>query len=103
LSPKITVGAPILGEFDGGARQLAGILLKLGFEPLEQRERIGGGAGKTADDRAAAKTAHFLGVRLNDGLADRDLAVAADRDQSALADRQNGRAVPGAGMVRFYR
>ena len=99
---KIAVGAPILGELDSGARQLAGILFELGFEPFEQRERIRSGAGKAADDRAAAETAHFLCVRLNNGLADRDLSVAADRDQSALADRQDGRAVPGAKLARFY-
>src|SRR6185369_4822589 len=39
---KVAVGAPILGELDAGARQLARMLLELAFEPLEQRERIGG-------------------------------------------------------------
>src|SRR5439155_1524250 len=41
---------------------------------------------------------HFLGVGLHDGLADRHLAVAADRDHAALADRQNGSSVPGRGL-----
>ena len=75
--------------------QLAGILLELGFQPLEQREGVGGGAGKAADHVAFAEPAHFLGVGLDDGLADRDLAVAADDDRAALADGQNGGAVPG--------
>ena len=77
-----------------GAGELARILLELGFEPLEQREGVGGGAGKAADHVALAEPAHLLGVGLDDGLADRDLAVAADHDAAALADGQDGRAVP---------
>ena len=52
---QIAVGAPILGELDAGARQLPGILLELGFEPLEQGEGVGGGAGKAGDDLAAGR------------------------------------------------
>ena len=91
------VGAPVLGKLDRGARELAGILFELGFQPLEQRESVGGGAGKAADHVAFAEAAHLLGIGLDDGLADRDLAVAADRDQPALADGQDGGAVPMAG------
>ena len=46
---QIAVGAPVLGELDAGAGQLAGILFELGFEPLEQRERVGGRAGEPGD------------------------------------------------------
>ena len=46
---QVAVGAPVLGELDGGAHQLVGILLELGLEPLEQREGIGGGAGEAGD------------------------------------------------------
>ena len=77
---QIAVGAPVLGELDRGAGELAGILLELGFQPLEQREGVGGGAGEAADHVALAEAAHLLGVGLDDGLADRDLAVAADHD-----------------------
>ena len=48
---QIAVGAPVLGELDAGAGQLPGILLELGFEPLEQGEGVGGGAGKAGDHR----------------------------------------------------
>ena len=75
-----------LRKLDRGARELAGILLELGFQPLEQGEGVGGGAGKAADHVALAEAAHLLGVGLDDGLADRDLAVAADHDAAALAD-----------------
>ena len=96
---QIAVGAPVLGELDRGAGELAGILLELGLEPLEQGEGVGGGAGEAADDVALAEPAHLLGVGLDDGLADRDLAVAADDDLAALADGQDGGAVPGAGLT----
>ncbi len=91
---QIAVGAPILGEFDAGAGQLPGILFELGFEPLEEGERVGGGAGKPGDDVAAGEAAHLAGIRLDDGVAHRHLAVAGDDDLAALAQRQDRRAVP---------
>src|ERR1700730_15252225 len=42
----VAVGAPILGQLDAGAGELPRMLLQLGFEPLEQRDRVGRGAGK---------------------------------------------------------
>jgi hypothetical protein len=92
--PQIAVGAPILGEFDRRAGQLAGILIELGFQPLEQRERVGRSAGEAADYLALAEPAHLLGVGLDDRLPDRDLTVAAHGYQAALAHGQDGRAVP---------
>src|SRR5438046_1554221 len=93
---QIAVGAPILGELDAGAGQLPGILFELAFESLEQGDRVGGGAGKTGDDLAGAEAAHLLGVRLDDGLAHRYLAVAGDDDLAALTPRQHRSAVPQA-------
>ena len=94
--PEVTVGPPVLGELDRRPHELAAILLELRFKPLEQRKRIGRRAGKAADDLSAAKLPHLAGVGLDDGLADRDLAVAADGDEPALADGQDRGAVPGA-------
>ena len=91
---QIAVGAPVLGELDRGAGELAGILLELGFQPLEQGKRVGGGAGEAADHVALAQAAHLLGIGLDDGLADGDLAVAADHHRTALADGEDGGAVP---------
>ena len=96
---QVAVGAPVLGELDRGAGELTRILVELGFQPLEQREGVGSGAGEAADHIALAEPAHFFGVGLDDGLADRDLPVAADHDASALADGQNGGAVPGTGRA----
>ena len=94
---EIAVGAPVLGELDAGALQLIGEALELGLQPLEQGEGVGGGAGEAGDDIAAADAAHLLGVALDDGLAEGDLAVAGDHHLAALADGEDGRAVPGVG------
>jgi hypothetical protein len=37
---EIFVGAPVLGELDRGAQQLAVMALELGFQPLEQSESV---------------------------------------------------------------
>ena len=92
---QIAVGAPVLGELHAGAGELAGILLELGLEPLEQREGVGGGAGETGDDVALAEPAHLARIALDDGLAQADLAVAADHHLAALADHQDGGGVKG--------
>src|SRR3974390_2191377 len=92
---KVAVGAPSLGELDRGAHELARILLELRLQPLEQRERVGGRARKAADHVALGQAAHLARIGLDDGLPDRHLPVAADDDGAALADRQDGGAVPG--------
>ena len=92
---QIAVGAPVLGELDAGAGQLAGVALQLGFQPLQQGEGVGGAAGEAGDDVAAAELAHLLGVGLDHGLAEADLAVAGHGHLGALADGEDGRAVPG--------
>ena len=94
---EITVGAPVLGELDASALELIGEALELGLKPLEQGEGVGGGAGEARDDVAVADAADLLGVALDDGLAEGDLAVAGDHHLAAFADGEDGRAVPGVG------
>ena len=96
---QVAVGAPVLGQLDAGARQLAGMLLELGLEPLEQGEGVGGGAGEAGDHAAAGQPPHLLRVRLHDRLAEADLAVAGDDDLAVLAHGKNGRAVPNGRFV----
>jgi hypothetical protein len=48
------VGAPVLGELDGRADQVALVLVELGLEALEQGEGVGGRARRTL--RAVALT-----------------------------------------------
>jgi hypothetical protein len=91
---QITVGAPVLGELDAGAGQLARILLQLGLQPLEQGERVGRRTGKPADDVAAPDRAHLAGVALDDGRTEADLPISGDHHLVALAHGQNGGAVP---------
>ena len=57
---QIAVGAPVLGELDAGAGELARVPLELGLQPLEQGEGVGGAAGEAGEDVAAAEPAHLL-------------------------------------------
>ena len=93
---QVAVLPPVLGQFHSGPDQLPGVGFKLGFQPLEQGEGIGGGAGETADHVAAlAQTAHFDRAALHHRRAEADLPVTGDHHFVALADRQNGGAVHG--------
>ena len=38
------------GQIDGGAIQVAGVLLQLGFEARKKRKRVGSGPGETGAD-----------------------------------------------------
>src|SRR6185312_2553997 len=94
---EIAVGAPVLGELDASALQLIGEALELGFEPLEQSEGVSRGPGEAGDYIAVADAAHFLGIALDDGLAEGDLAVASDHHLAVLADSEDGRGMPDVG------
>ena len=85
------IAAPVLGQLHRRAGQVARIALELLLELLEQRDRVGGGAGETGEELAAAERPDLLRVRLHDRLADGDLAVAAERDFAVAADGENGR------------
>ena len=87
------VGAPVLGQLDGGARQVALVLLELGLEALEQREGIGRRAGEAGQHLVVVEPAHLARRRLDDDVAERDLAVAAERDDVAAAHADDRRAV----------
>ena len=87
------VGAPVLGQFHGGARQVAAVLLELGLEALEQREGIGRAAGETRQDLILEQPPHLAGVALEHGVAQRDLTVTADDHAVAAPYREDRRAV----------
>ena len=91
-APQVAVGAPVLGELDGGAGEIA-MLLELALEALEQRKGIGRAAGEPGEHLVAVQAPHLAGVALHDGVAEGDLAVAAHGDRAVAADRQDGRAV----------
>ena len=73
------VGAPVLGQLDGRAHQVALVLLQLRLEALEQREGVGGGAGEARQHLVVVELAHLARRALDDDVAQRHLAVAADR------------------------
>ena len=113
---QVPVGAPVLGELDAGAGELAGILLELRLEALEQGEGIGRRAGEAADHLALGEAADFAGVALHHGLAEAHLPVAADDDAAALADHEDrggmhagggvfghGRRTPAGGKIGALR
>src|SRR5947209_158384 len=76
------------------ARELPGILLELCLKALEERKGVGGRTSKPADHVALSQPAHFSRIRLDDGLADRDLAISAYDDTAVLAHSQNCGGVP---------
>ena len=83
------VGAPVLGELDRRALQLALVLVELGLEALEQRERVGGRAREAGEHAVVVQAAHLARGRLDDDVAERHLAVAAERD-AARRDEPKG-------------
>ena len=87
------IGAPVLGQFDGGTQQIALVFFQFGFEALEQGEGIRGAAGKPGQNAVVIQPPHLAGSRLDHDITQRHLAVAAERDQGAAADGQNGGAV----------
>ena len=93
--PQIAVRPPVLGQLHGRPGQLSGILFELGFQALEQGERIRRGAGESGDHLAVAETADLPRALLDNGVADAHLPVAGDHHLLALADGQNGGTVPG--------
>src|SRR6185312_1500288 len=91
-APQITIGAPVLGELDGGAGQIA-VLLQLALEALEEREGVRRTAGEARDHLVVVELAHLARIALHDGVAERHLAVARPRHHAVAPYAQNGRAV----------
>src|SRR5580698_10422143 len=87
------VGAPVLRELDGGACQVALVLFQLGFEAVEQRERVGGAARKADQHLAAIDAPDLFGAPLHDDVAKGHLAVAAKGDLVAASHGDDRRAV----------
>jgi hypothetical protein len=88
---QIPVGAPVLGEFDAGAGELARILLELGFSRRSNSVNASAvDAGEAADDLSAlGDAAHLAGIALHDGLAEAHLTVACHDDLAALSNCNN--------------
>ena len=96
--PQKFVGAPVFRQFDGGAAEVAVILLQLGLEAAEQGESVGGRAGKSGQNLVLIKAANLLCPVLDDGFAERDLAVAGHDDFVVAADAEDGGRADAAGL-----
>src|SRR5207244_2187736 len=87
------VGAPVFGELDGGALEVPAELFELRLEAREQRERIGGGAGKARENPVVVEAADLLRALFDDYLSEGDLAVAGEDGVVAVPHGKDRRAV----------
>ena len=69
------------------------MLFELGFEALEQRERVRRATGKSGQYPILIETPHFSRARLDDDVAQCDLTVSAERNAFTASDGKNGRAM----------
>ncbi len=74
-APKDAVGSPVFRQLDGRPFDLAAVLLELGLEAREQRERIGGRSGEPGEDLVVVEPPDLPGALLDDRVAQRDLPV----------------------------
>ena len=79
------IRTPILRELDRGARELTLVFLELGFEALEQRERVGRRSGEAREHAVVVQAAHLARRGLDHDVAERHLAVAAERSRRRRA------------------
>ena len=79
------VGAPVLGQLYRRAQELALMLFQLGFEALEQRERIRRATGKSGQNLVVVQPAYLACGGLDNDIAEGDLAIAAERYLIAAA------------------
>src|SRR6202008_915799 len=92
-APQDAGGSPVLLQLDRRAQQIALVLVELRLEALEEREGIGGAAGKAGEDAVLVEAPHLARAALQHDLAEGHLAVAAKRDGCAASNGKNGGAV----------
>src|ERR1019366_3762496 len=95
------VGAPVFREFDSRAADVAVILLQLGLETAEQRESVGGRAGKSGKNLVLIEAANLLSSMLDDGFTERDLSVASHDHLVVAANAEDGGGADQAGSGGF--
>src|ERR1700688_950071 len=81
--------APFFGQLDRGLLQVAGMFLKLAFEPFEQSNGIGGRAGETGNNFIVVESACFAGSMFHDVIAHGYLAIGDEHDFVVLTHAQN--------------
>ena len=69
---------------------MTGVFFQLALEQLEMGEGIGCAAGETCQYTVVVESPDLAGIALHDGVATRDLAIAADDHVVVAPDRQDG-------------
>ena len=88
-SSKRPVAPPILSQLYSGFRKVSWVPLQLFFKLFKKCKRIGGCARKSGQQFAICKRTNLLRIRLHDGFADGDLAIAPEGDFAAAADAKD--------------
>ena len=97
------VGAPVLGQLDRRAHEVALMLFELGLETLNQREGIGRGACEAGEHLVVMELAHLARRALDDEVAQGDLTVAADRDLPVTVRHAPAHADDGGSVKLIHR
>src|ERR1017187_2028370 len=84
------VGAPVLGKLDGGAVEVAGVLLELGLEARKEGEGICGRACESGENLVLIEAADFFRRVLEHVVAQGDLAVRGHDHLTVAANANDG-------------
>ena len=84
------VGAPVLGQFDGGTGEVPAVFFQLGFKQFEQREGVRRAACEAGQHPILVEAAYLAGIAFHHGIAQRNLAVTANHHAAVPAYRENG-------------
>ena len=79
-SAQDTIRAPVAGQLDGRAHQVALMFFELGFETFLQGEGVCGSAGEASQYPVVIEAPDLARRALDDDVAERDLAVTAQSD-----------------------
>ena len=97
--PEHPVHPPVLGQLDRRPREIAAMLLELGLELGEERERVSRRAREAREHAIVVDLPDLSRPGLHDRLADRDLAVPGQRHLPAMADAGHRRRVKPAALA----
>ena len=100
---QVLVGAPLLAQPDRRAHEVALVLVEVLLELVEERQRVGDGAGEPADHLTVKAGAGPSRRALHHDVADGHLPVACHGDRSAALHRHDGRRVRGGHAMRDLR
>src|ERR1035437_2889795 len=99
--PQKFVGPPVFRGFDSRAADVAVILLQFGLETAEQRESVGGRAGKSGKNLVLIEAANLLRPVLNYGFTECDLPISGHDNLVVTADTEDGGGVNEAASWNF--